>query len=199
MHDQLGLVFRSPAAGGPHVLHRPEPGVLRGIAERLGPAVTYFRLGAPGTAGDQWNGVERPEGRPAFQWSAATELAWDVTVPPGPKRRMIVDVPFVHVTADFLSGCKLRIAGLLTPINVRGHTIVGELADVEPGPVRVTLETPPLIRSRGADNRMIGIALRVGHKGPSRNERIILGARNAITCRHPRESGDDYSTALRIE
>ena len=159
--DQLGLVFRSPAAGGPHVLHRPEPGALRGIAERLGSAVSYFRLGAPGTAGDRWNGVERPEGRPAFQWSAATELAWDVTVSPGPKRRMIVDVPFVHVTADFLSGCKLRIAGLLAPINVRGHTIVGELADVEPGPVRVTLETPPLIRSRGADNRMIGIALRV--------------------------------------
>ena len=159
--DQLGLVFRSRSAGGPHVLHRPEPGVLRGIAERLGPAVTYFRLGAPGIAGDQWNGVERPEGRPAFQWSAATELAWDVTVPPGPKRRVIVDVPFVHVIADFLGGCKLRIAGLLAPINVRDHTIVGELADVEPGPVRVTLETPPLIRSRGADNRMIGIALRV--------------------------------------
>ena len=158
---QLGLVFRSPAAGGPHVLHRPEPGALRGIAERLGSAVIHFRLGAPGTAGDEWNGVERPEGRPAFQWSAATELAWNVTVSPGPKRRVIVDVPFVHVTADFLSGCKLRIAGLLTPINVRGHTIVGELADVAPGLVRVTLETPPLIRSRGADNRMIGIALRV--------------------------------------
>ena len=86
--DQLGLLFRSQAAGGPHVLHRPEPGALRGIAERLGPAVTYFRLGAPGIAGDRWNGVERPEGRPAFQWSAATELAWDVTVPPGPKRRV---------------------------------------------------------------------------------------------------------------
>ena len=157
--DQLGLVFRSQAAGGPHVLHRPEPGALRGIAERLGAAVTYFRLGAPGTAGDLWNGVERPEGRPAFQWSAATELAWDVTVPPRPKRMVLVDVPFVHATADFLGGCKLRIAGLLTPINVRGHSIVGELADVEPGPVRVTLDTPPLIRSRGAINRMIGIAL----------------------------------------
>ena len=66
------------------------------------------------------------------------------------------------MTADFLGGCRLRIAGLLAPINIRDHTIVGESADVEPGPVRVTLETPPLMRSRGADNRMIGIALRVG-------------------------------------
>jgi hypothetical protein len=159
--DQLGLVFRSQAAGGPHVLHRPEPGALRGIAERLGPAISYFRLGAPGTAGDRWNGVERPAGRPAFQWSAAPELTWDVTVPPGPKRRVIVDLPFVHVIADFIGGCKLRIAGSVASINVRNHTIAAESADVEPGPVRVTFETPPPVRARGADNRMIGIALRV--------------------------------------
>ena len=68
---------------------------------------------------------------------------------------------YVHVIADFIGGCKLRIAGSVGLLNVRNHTIAGELADVEPGPVRVTLETPPLARARGAGNRMIGIALRV--------------------------------------
>ena len=162
MADRLGLVFRSQAAGGPHALrrtlNRAPCEVSRSAWVRRS---ATLRLGAPGAAGDRWNGVERPEGQPAFQWTAAPELSWDVTVPPGPKRRMIVDLPFVHVIADFIGGCKLRIAGSLASINVRDRTIVGELANVEPGPVRVILETPPLMRARGADTRKIGIALRV--------------------------------------
>jgi 2-polyprenyl-6-hydroxyphenyl methylase/3-demethylubiquinone-9 3-methyltransferase len=159
--DRLGLVFRSHAPGGPHVLHRPSPDVLNEIVQNFGPAISYFRLGAPGVAGERWNGVERPGGRPAFQWTAASELSWGVTVPPGPKRRVIVDLPFEHVIADFVGGCRIQIGASLATIDVRDHMLVGELADVEPGPLQVTLKTPPLMRARGPDNRMIGIALRV--------------------------------------
>jgi hypothetical protein len=84
-----------------------------------------------------------------------------VTVPPGPKRKVIIDLPFEHVVPDFLSGCKIRAGALHALVAVRDNKIVAELAEVEPGHLRVSLETPPLMRARGADPRMIGIALRV--------------------------------------
>jgi hypothetical protein len=160
--ERLGLVFRHHGPAGPHVLYRHERNICSEIAEQLGSAIAHFRLGAPGAGGDGWHGVEYSEGQPPFQWSASPELTWNIVVPSGPKRTVIVDLPIAHTVApDFVSKCELQIGDSVAPINVHDRTIVAEVAGAVPGPTRVTLRTPPLVAARGPDKRELGIALRV--------------------------------------
>ena len=163
--DRLGLVFRSRGPDGLHALHRQDPGEFASIVASFGPAIMFLRLGAPGVAGGSWHGVENLRGRPAFQWSASSDLTWDVIVPPGPRRQATIELPFVHIVPKFVEGCKLQVGSSLNQFNIEGDTIVGEPTEVETGPLRISLRTPSLVRADGTDKRMVGIALEVTGRG----------------------------------
>jgi hypothetical protein len=158
--DQLGFIFRSGEFAGPHALCLPGTPRLEEIAGRIGPAIAHYRLGAPGIRSSQWHGVERPEGRRPFQWSASPDLVWTVCVRQ-PRSTLILDLPFEHVVADFANKCTLAVDGTQVGLHVRSKMLTGELFNASSGFRTITLHTPPPVRADGADERLIGVAMPV--------------------------------------
>ncbi len=173
--DQLGCLFHSSGVSGPHALHRPKSCLFPRIADCFGPVIWHVRLGAPGEAGAEWHDVEYPDGLPAYQWSAATELTWSVAVPPGPSRTVIFDLPVEHAVANFIDRCSLRVGTMSVPLNQCGRAMVGEACGVAPGILSVTLRTPPLVRAVAPDGRTLGVALRV--LGETEDRRLTASLR----------------------
>jgi hypothetical protein len=142
-------------------MHRRSALALDDVASRIGPPIGHIRLGAPGAKTESWHGVERPEGHRPFQWSASSELVWEINVPPGSPRTLVFDVPFEHVVANFVDGCALELDGTRVLISLQGKMLTGQSLSVAPGRHTVVLGTPPLVRAAGGDQRMLGIAVQV--------------------------------------
>jgi SAM-dependent methyltransferase len=152
---RAGLAFHR-SAGDFHVLRRG----LRfaKLAERVGPALAFFQLGAPGRrSADGFSGVEDIPGF-QFQWTIAETIRWPLTIPPGISRVQIM-VPFRHESrARFAAECMLELNGAAAPTTIRESSLCAEFNVQALDSAMVTLRTPPPTPGR---ERTLGIALRV--------------------------------------
>jgi SAM-dependent methyltransferase len=159
---QNGLIFHR--GGFAHALRPPHSGAFLKLADKAGPALACYRLGAPGRwPADGFNGVEGIQGD-QFQWTASETVSWRVTVPPGPERLVQVLVPYSHQSrVGFAAECRLEIGGIVPPVSIRESSVFAEAGPIAPGEITVTLHTPEL-KSAPGDGRRLGLALQAtGH------------------------------------
>jgi hypothetical protein len=151
-----GMVFHR-GRGAAHAMRCGER--FRPLAEKCGPPLAAFRLGAPGKLGAP--GFSSLEGTPGtqFQWTCEREVGWQIAIPGTTPRTVQICLPYVHLSrADFAMECKIRLADKLAQLEIRAHTLFAEFADVAPGGAALVLSTPEL---RQSQDRNIGIALLV--------------------------------------
>jgi hypothetical protein len=153
-----GLVYHR-AVGGLHAMRRGQR--FLDLANRQGPPLEYHRLGAPdhGTS-EKFHGMEDIPGW-RFRWTAAATIEWSIDVAPGTGRIQVL-IPFRNQSrGGFASECRISLGDAEVTATVRESSLFAEFDAPDPGPVTVTLRTPPLNQGAGADSRSVGIALRV--------------------------------------
>jgi hypothetical protein len=152
-----GLIFH-PAAAGPHALRRGSR--FLDLAQRQGPALAYFRLGAPRSgAAAAFHGVEDIPGW-QFRWTITDTIRWRVIVPPEAERVQIL-IPFCNQSrAGFAAECHIGLGDTQAVATIRESSLFAEFDAPMAGPVMVSLGTPPL-REGANGAKGVGIGLRV--------------------------------------
>jgi SAM-dependent methyltransferase len=164
---RYGLVFHR---GGrfPHAFCRGTSKEFAALADRVGPALECFRLGAPGRSPvEGFNGIEGIPGD-QFQWTATDSVIWQTALPPGSRRIVQVMIPFAHqFRAGFAEECKIEIGGTLRPVSVHESAMFAESGPFDPGELTIVLRTPETKVVPG-DGRRIGLAVRVAAEGQAK-------------------------------
>jgi hypothetical protein len=164
------------AVGGLHAIRRGHR--LLDLARRQGPALEYYRLGAPRSGGaGQFHGVEDIPGW-QFRWTAATTIEWPVIVPPTAHRIQVL-IPFRHQSrAGFAAECRISLGGAEAVATIRESSLFAEFDAPAPGHAMVALRTPPLREGPPTDRRSVGIGLRVvpRHDEPGPVENPLVGS-----------------------
>jgi hypothetical protein len=129
------------------------------LANLRGPALEYFRLGAPRSGGaGLFHGVEDVPGW-EFRWTAATSIEWSVVVP-DEARRVQVLIPFRNqCRAGFAAECRIGIDGTDVIATIKEASLFAEFDAPMPGPATVMLRTPNLKEGNDSDARCVGIGL----------------------------------------
>ncbi len=153
--ERTGMIFHR-GAGHSHVLRMGER--LAGLAARVGPVLTYVRLGAPG----RWpaKGFSGVEGGPGlqFQWTTEPEIDWIIDVPKS-RPRVEIMMPFAHeFRGGFAAGCVIEVNEKKLVTTVRERSVCAETEPLAAGKALVTLRTDPLTT---AHDRSIGLAIKV--------------------------------------
>lgn len=139
--------------------------VLAPALQRIGPRVhsKHIDLLAPRTGGACWHDLEWAEER-AFRWSTSSRISWPrLFFTGGPT---VLKIPFlIEITEGFARQSTVLIDGQPIASDLRGRAILGEI-ELSPGQHLVELATPypvsPTSLNRGADDRLLGLAIPVG-------------------------------------